>query len=149
MEDSVTTISREPIGPDLFVETPDGPRLLGGRHADGDITFPYKPADEGEPDVERIALPARGTVWTWSTQQYLPVNGYLGPETREDFAGFVFGYVDLPGACKVQTRLDVPVEGARESVAIGTEVELVLIPFPTKDGRELSTFAFRPVRSNA
>lgn len=142
-----------PIADDLFCETDDGVHLIGGRCGDCQrVTFParsrcgrcYGSA------IERELLPRRGAVWTWTTQSFLPKAPYIGPETDEDFTGFVVGYVELPGACRVQARFDVPAEEAAQRVAIGTEMESVAIEF-TKDadGRPVHVYAFRPVNSAA
>lgn len=139
----MTTLSRPAIADRLFTDS----GLVGGQCVGcHEVFFPWRdscPRDH-VPDPAQIVLPAVGTVWTFSTQEFLPVPPYAGRETLETFRPFVFGYVDLPGACKVQTRLDVPFERARELVPIGTEVSFVVIPFDHADGRELSTYAFRP-----
>ncbi len=138
-----------PIAEDLFCETDDGIRLMGSRCADcGQVTFPAR-SSCGQcygTTIERELLPRRGTVWTWTTQSFLPKEPYAGPETDETFTGFVVGYVDLPGACKVQARLDVPVDRAAELAAIGTEMESVAIEFTKdSDGKPVHVYAFRPV----
>ena len=138
-----------PIAENLFREADDGVHLIGGRCATCDsVTFPARETCGtcyGSAISEEL-LPRRGTVWTWTTQSFLPKAPYIGPETDDDFKGFVVGYVDLPGACRVQARLDVPVEEAATRAAIGTEMESVAIPFTTDDqGRVVHIYAFRPV----
>jgi uncharacterized OB-fold protein len=135
----------------LFRQTPDGPVLLGGSCAScGGAHFPRRQSCPfcSDGDVRAIELPRHGRVWSWTTQEYQPKAPYReavpGP-----FPGYVLGYVDLPGTCIVQTRLDVSVADAAARCAIGTEVELVLIPFDHEDGRALSTYAFRPLRSHS
>jgi uncharacterized OB-fold protein len=142
-------VALNPIAENLFRETDDGVHLIGGRCATCDaVTFPARQTCGncyGTAIGEEL-LPRRGTVWTWTTQSFLPKAPYIGPETDEDFTGFVVGYVDLPGACRVQARLDVPVEQAAELAAIGTEMESVAIPFTTDAaGRSIDIYAFRPV----
>jgi uncharacterized OB-fold protein len=143
----MTKTAREPVAGDLFTDR----SLVGGRcESCGETFFPWRdvcPKDHA-PGAVRVDLPRTGTVWSFSTQEFLPVAPYAGRETRETFVPFVFGYVDLPGACKVETRLDVPAERSRELVGIGTEVEFVTIPFDHADGRELTTYAFRPIRKD-
>lgn len=94
--------------------------------------------------VSIVDLPTRGRIWSWTTQEYQPKVPYR-EAVGETFPGYVLGYVELPGACVVESRLDVPVAGAAESVGVGTPVELVLLPFSHEDGRQLTTYAFRPV----
>lgn len=142
-----------PIAEDLFCETDDGVHLIGGRCAEcRQVTFPAR-IQCGccfGTVIERELLPRRGTVWTWTTQSFLPKAPYAGPETEEDFTGFVVGYIDLPGACRVQTRLDVPAEHAAEQAAIGTEMESVALEFTTNaDGQPVHIYAFRPVNNAA
>ena len=56
---------------------------------------------------------------------------------------FGVGYVELPGEVKVETRLT---ESDPDVLALGMEMELVVVPFRTDDdGNEVVTFAFRPV----
>jgi uncharacterized OB-fold protein len=51
------------------------------------------------------------------------------------------GYVELPDEVRVESRLTTT-----ESLRIGMDMELVLMPFRTDDaGNEVVTFAFRPV----
>lgn len=138
-----------PIAEGLFQETDDGVHLIGGRCSTCDsVTFPARRTCGHcyGSEITHELLPRRGTVWTWTTQSFLPKAPYIGKETDEDFTGFVVGYVDLPGACRVQARLDVPVECAAERAAIGTEMESVALPFTTDDqGRTVHVYGFRPV----
>jgi uncharacterized OB-fold protein len=133
----------------LFRETDSGIRLVGGRCGGcGAVMFPRRAACNrcGDGVVDEELLPRRGTVWTWTTQSFLPKAPYIGNETDADFTGYVVGYVDLPGACMVQTRIDVPPDQAAQLAPIGTEVEAVAIDFPCQpDGEVFHTYAFRPV----
>jgi uncharacterized protein len=138
-----------PIAENLFCETDDGVHLIGGRCSDcARVTFPARTRCGNcyGTAIEQELLPRRGTVWTWTTQSFLPKAPYAGPETEANFAGFVVGYVELPGACRVQARFDVPVDQAAERAAIGTEMESVAIEFNfDRDGRPIHIYAFRPV----
>ncbi|MGH3674330.1 MAG: Zn-ribbon domain-containing OB-fold protein [Mycobacterium sp.] len=138
-----------PIADNLFRQTTDGLHLIGGRCSNcGDVMFPVRAtcANCQSTEVAEELLPRRGSVWTWTTQSFLPKAPYTGSETEADFQGFVVGYVDLPGACLVQTRIDVPPERAADAAAIGTEVETVAIEFTRGgDGSPVHTYAFRPV----
>ncbi|MDT5317334.1 MAG: uncharacterized protein QOE74_6354 [Mycobacterium sp.] len=142
-------MSLKPLADNLFREADGGIRLVGGRCSGCDaVTFPLRSTcnqcDGGE--VREELLPRRGTVWTWTTQSFLPKAPYIGNETDADFPGYVVGYVDLPGACLVETRIDVPAGQAGELAPIGTEVESVAIEFPVQpDGEVFHTYAFRPV----
>lgn len=88
------------IDPDLF-ETSPTLRLFGGRErTTGRIVFPYAAEDER---FERVPLPDRGTLWSYTVQRFMPkAPPYAGAEPFEPFA---VGYVLLPGACIVAARL--------------------------------------------
>lgn len=64
---------------------------------------------------------------------------YIGPDAFEPFA---VGYVELPGAVIVETRLTGV---AFDDLRIGLEVETCLLPFAEDAaGKPLVTFAFQP-----
>lgn len=135
-----------PIAEGLFTEDVDGPRLLGSRCAEcATVVFPQATSCPrcGSDRVEEHGLARRGTLFTFTTQGFLPKEPYTGPETEESFAGFALGYVELAGEVMVQTRLTEP---DPQRLEIGMEMELVLVPFRTDpDGTEVLMFAFAPV----
>ncbi len=140
---------RRPIDPGLFTwpETPDRPaRLLGSRcTACGTVVFPGQDGCPscGTPGMAGVELGRRGTLWTWTSQDFRPKAPYVGPEPEEGFPGYLVGYVELPEGVRVIARL---VEVERADVHIGMELELVLVPFTTDpDGTEVVAYAFRPV----
>ncbi|SNS87223.1 Zn-ribbon domain-containing OB-fold protein [Rhodococcoides kyotonense] len=128
-------MDRPVIDASLFASL-EPPLLVGSRCVGCDVVvFPATtrcPACAAD-TVERLALPGRGTVWTWTTQSFTPKPPYETPESG--FEAFAVGYVDL-GSVLVESRL----EGA---VAIGDDVELVL----TEIGCTELGFAFRKVES--
>ncbi|WP_067662663.1 Zn-ribbon domain-containing OB-fold protein [Nocardia miyunensis] len=136
-----------PLAPGLFTWPADEPALLGGRCAScGHVAFPvgkYCLAC-GHADVAAIELPRRGRLWTFTTQQFRPpAPPYAGADSPETFMPYGVGYVELPGACKVESRLT---EADPAALSIGQEMELVVVPFGTApDGNQTVTFAFRPV----
>ncbi|WP_448586239.1 Zn-ribbon domain-containing OB-fold protein [Thermaurantiacus sp.] len=109
------------------------PRLIGGRcRATGRLVFPC-PADPGR--YEPVPLPPEGRIWSWTVQRFPPKSPpYAGTGPFEPFA---IGYVELPGALIVESRL---VGFPFESLKVGLPCRLVLEPF----GGRL-TFAFGPV----
>jgi uncharacterized OB-fold protein len=114
----------------------DPPRLAGSGCADCDVVvFPAADRCPGcaGVDVARVALPDRGTIWTWTTQSFAPKPPFEAPATG--FEPFVVGYVDL-GSVLVESRIV-------GTVAIGDEVELRLLKV---DDAEF-TFAFEKVAS--
>ena len=137
---------RVPVADGIFTWPSEQPQLIGSRcGACGIITFPSQDscprcaaADMGEQLLER-----RGRLWAWTTQSFPPPSPpYAGP-TGEAFVPFGIGYVELPGAVKVEARLT---EADPERLVEGMEMELVVIPFYTDaKGNEVMTFAFRPI----
>lgn len=127
------------IDPTLFTWPSERPELRGTRcRTCSWQAFPLRQACPrcASSDVTEELLPRTGVVWSFTTQAFPLKSPYTGPSE----ATFTLGYVDLDGL-KVEARLEVPVESARTSVAIGTPVELVIVPF----GDGTVTYAFRPV----
>jgi uncharacterized OB-fold protein len=128
-----------PIAPGIY--TDDGPaHLIGGRHRDtGQIVFPLPP--DGE-HYEPVALPTRGQLWSWTVQRFPPKSPpYAGPQPFEPFA---VGYVELPGALIVESRLT---DVAFDALQIGAPMDLAIVPLRLDpDGTTVTTFAFRPAR---
>jgi uncharacterized OB-fold protein len=136
-------MARVPIAEGVFTWPSDDPQLLGSRcSACGIVTFPAQgscPRCASTEMAER-ALPRRGRLWAWTTQEFPPPAPYAGP-SGDAFVPFGVGYVELPGEVKVEARL-TEMSGLR----IGMDMELVLVPFRTDaEGNEVVTFAFRPV----
>ncbi len=136
-----------PIAEGLFTWPSNDPRLLGSKcESCGVVTFPAQrscPACCGE-DVTTRELSRRGTIWTFTVQNFLPNRPpYNGPETAETFRPFAVGYVELPDETRVEARFktdDV------SKLHIGMEVELVVEPFTTnEDGQTVVAFFFQPV----
>ena len=139
-------VAQRPIAPDVFTWPDEPAHLLGSRcGACATVVFPAQDGCPrcGVPGMARTALSRRGTLWTWTTQDFLPKSPYAGPETEADFGGYLLGYVELPEGVRVITRL-VGVE--RADVAIGMELELVIVPFNVDpDGTEVLAYGFAPV----
>lgn len=141
------TTNRIPVAEGLFTWPADEPALIGSRCADCAVTtFPRqdgcpKCAGSGMADV---LLPRRGTLWTFTTQEFLPKSPpYAGEETAETFVPYGVGYVQLGEEVKVEGRLT---ESDVSRLRIGMQMELALIPLRrTPEGEEIVTFAFSPV----
>ena len=161
-----------PIADGVFTWPPPaaGPQLIGSRcrHC-GTVTFPRQhgcPNCTAE-EMDDTLLARRGTLWTWTTQGFLPKEPYRGPgsppqapapagavgeaaapageENEDDYEPYTLGYVELPGEVKVETRLT---ERDPARLRIGMEMELVLFPFRHEaDGTEVMGYAFQPVES--
>lgn len=137
-------MARVPVAEGLFTWSAGEPRLIGSRCAAcGIVTFPAQDSCPRCASTEMAghALPGRGRLWAWTTQEFPPPSPpYAGPN-GDDFVPYAVGYVELDGEVKVETRL-----ADASALRIGMEMELVLVPFRTDDaGNEVVTFAFRPV----
>jgi uncharacterized OB-fold protein len=119
------------------VEVVDGAaRLVAGRCSDcAEVHFPLRdrcPSCGG--GVERVLLPSRGTIWTWTTQGFEPKPPYLAD--GGDFEPYGVGYVEFDGFLRVEGRVT-----QADGLAIGMPVEVVAVE---RAGR--TTYAFAPVR---
>jgi uncharacterized protein len=130
-------MNQRPIAQNVFEPGP-APRLIGGRHLrTGRLVFPL---DVTDADYEACDLPPRGSLWSFTVQRFRPKTPpYAGPEAFEPFA---VGYVELPGALIVESRLTgIPFEQLR----IGMPLQLTSIPLcAAADGAMLCTYAFGP-----
>ena len=130
----------------LFTWPSNNPQLIASKCAGcGEITFPKQdscPACAGR-DPEEILLSQRGTLWTFTVQNFPPPRPFIGPNDRENFIPFGVGYVELPEGIRVEGRLTVN-DAAR--LDIGMEMELSIEKFVEDDeGRDVMTFAWKPV----
>jgi len=135
-------VNARPIAAGLFKTTPEL-RLIGGRdRKSGRLIFPPPPGDAES--FEPVDLPNRGLLWSYTVQRFAPKSPpYRG---EEPFADYAVGYVELPGALIVESRL---VDVAFDRLRIGMPMELTVVPFTTdEDGTEVLTYAFRPVEEN-
>ena len=133
---------------DVFTWPSDEPQLIGGRCSDCEaVTFPAQGscARCGSVEVAAHLLPRRGTLWTFTTQEFLPKEPYAGGETLETFRPYGVGIVQLGDEVRVEGRLT---ESDPQKLRIGMEVELTIVPFRVDpDGTEVMVFAFAPAGS--
>jgi uncharacterized OB-fold protein len=128
-------VSPVPIAPNVFVTEPEL-RLLGGRHRHTHkIVFPLPSTG----DYDRIELPPRGVLWSFTMQRFPPKSP---PYRRaEPFTPFAVGYVELPGALIVEGPLtDVTFEDLR----LGLPMQLTTVDCGREAGEIVQTYAFRP-----
>ena len=78
-------------------------------------------------------LPRRGTLWTWTTQEFLPKEPYAGGETDGDLPAL--RRRARPARRRGPGRGPADRGRSRASCDFGMEVELVVVPFRTDDGR--------------
>ena len=130
-----------PIDPELW-SNDEEPHLMGGRLPSGEIVFPMPQGDAAN-GVEPYKLARQGTLWSWTSQGFLPKEPYEGPgsgpdEGPPDFVPFLLGYVELPGEVIVESRI---VDAKHEDLKLGMPVEFCIVPF----NDQYTTFAFQPV----
>jgi uncharacterized OB-fold protein len=127
-----------------LVTAGDTPQLIGSRCRDcGVMTFPRQsdcPRCTGD-GMEEALFDRRGTLWTFTTQQFIPKSPpYIRVETEETFVPYGVGYVEFAGQARVEGRLT---EADPAKLRIGMEMETVVIPLTD----DTDTYAFRPVGS--
>ncbi|HNP56750.1 MAG TPA: OB-fold domain-containing protein [Gordonia sp. (in: high G+C Gram-positive bacteria)] len=133
------------IAADLFVRDDGAVRLVASRRtATGVVDFPALTGDQGAAgDVEQILLSPRGTLFTWTTQEFPPPSPpYAG--APGDFEPYAVGYVEFPEGILVEGRLTV---NDPAQLVIGALMETVTIPFDLAGDpvRSVETFGFAPV----
>lgn len=139
---SDTSTASVPLAAGLFTWPSDSPALLGSRCAEcATMTFPthYGCPKCSSDAMTTVELGTRGTVWTWTSQEFKPPPPYAGPD---EFVAYYVGYVELPGELIVETYFTGYDDQHPE---IGDDVELTIIAFGRNvDGDEVVTYAFQP-----
>lgn len=139
------TAQSVPFAADVFTWPSEAPQLIGARCPQcAAVTFPMQPSCPrcGSTQMERHLLPRRGTLWSWTTQEFLPKEPYAGGETEETFKPFGVGVIQLGDEVRVEARLT---EADPKKLKFGGEVELTLFPFRTEGETTVLSFAFKPV----
>ena len=140
------TVAQVPFAPDVFTWPSESPQLIGAKCPACDaITFPFQASCPrcGLDEMAQHLLPRRGTLWTWTTQEFLPKEPYAGGETVETFRPYGVGMAQLGDEVRVEGRLT---ESDPSKLEIGMEVELAVVPFRTEpDGTDVMVYAFTPV----
>ena len=137
--------NKVPIAEGLFTWPSDNPALLASRCGQcGIATFPAAEscmACSGQ-EVSIEELPRKGTLWTWTVQQFMPKSPYHSNETPETFQPYGVGYVELPGGVRVEGRLT---ENDPRKLHIGMEMELLFDTYRVEaNGDEVISFFFKP-----
>jgi len=142
----VPAVPQVAFAPDVFTWPDDAPRLISGRcGVCAAVAFPAPPscARCGSVDVEQHLLPRQGTLWTFTTQEFLPKEPYASGETMETFKPYGVGLIELGNEVRVEARLT---ESDASKLRIGMEMQLVVVPFRVDpDGTEVMTYAFEVV----
>ena len=139
-----------PIAEGLFTWPSAKPALLASRcRKCGIAAFPVASscmACSGQ-DVEIEELPSRGTLWTWTVQQFMPKEPYKSDETARDFQSV---WRRLSRAPRVASGWRVVLtENDPQKLQIGMEMDVVFEPYRTEEnGDEVINFFFRPVQQS-
>ena len=144
-------MNRVPFAPGVFTWPSEEPQLIGGRCGPcAAVAFPVSTSCPrcGSTEISEHRLPRRGSLWTWTTQGFLPKEPYAGGETPETFQPYGVGVVQLGDEVRVEGRLT---ESDPDRLEIGMEMEVVVVPFRMErgadgeDDTEVMVFAFAPV----
>lgn len=143
-------MTQVPIADGMLALTAErAPRLLASRcESCAALVFPVASGCPrcGSTDLTTTELSPRGTLWTWTSQEFRPVSPpYAG---AEDFTPYYAGFVEVPEGLCVETRLTGYAAGRKPR--IGEEVSLVALPFTTDgDGNEVVVPAFAPTPADS
>ena len=142
-------MSNKPIHANLFTWPADNPSLLGGLcgHC-GEVSFPAQNSCRhcSGTGSSVIELGDRGTLWTWTVQNFLPKPPYVTDQTAATFKPYGVGYVEMPAGVRVESRL---LTSDPKKLHIGMPMQLVIERFSRNDqgGHNLS-FAFDCLEAN-
>jgi len=134
---------RIPVASGLFVEAPEGPRLIGSRCRT--CTTPYFPKSAvcHNPEckashIEDALFGPTGTLWSVAVQDYPPP-----PPAKFDkpYQPYAMGVVDLDDGLRVLGRMT---SSDPRSVQVGARVELVIDALCHDDeGNEIVSWKFK------
>lgn len=141
-EPTADSIGRRWVDDALFVDPTEtsSPVLAGARCPRcATTTFPHQGGCPrcGGAEMERIALPTTGTLWSFTVQYFQPKTPF---RSFEPFEPYGVGYVDLGDVC-VEARLTV---NDPDALALGMPMELVGLPVFADGDVRVDTFAFTP-----
>jgi uncharacterized protein len=139
-------MAQVPIAGGMLTALDGEPRMLASRCSRCDaLAYPVQQgcARCGSVDLRALQLSPRGTVWTWTSQEFLPkAPPYAGPETAQTFTPYLVGFVEVPEGLCVETRL---VGFGDRRPRIGEQVRLVVTPLRVdEEGNEVVLPAFGP-----
>lgn len=132
----LAAVNDRPIAANVFKTAPEL-RLIAARHRQsGQVVFP---APSDLESYETIDLPSRGTLWSYTVQRFPPKSPpYRG---AEPFSPFAVGYIELPGALILESRL---VDAPFEQLRVGLPMELTTFNLRSDGQDRIVMFAFRP-----
>jgi uncharacterized protein len=136
------------IADNLFRVDGDRAVLLGSRRrSTGVAKFPaerpelFDASPEIQADIEPLELSTEGTLYTFTTQEFVPPLPYKGKRDPKVFKPYVVGYVELGEGLLVESLI-IGATGA--DLQIGQPMASATTTLETEAGESFLTFAFRP-----
>jgi uncharacterized OB-fold protein len=138
-----SAVNQVPIAEGLFTWPSKEPQLIASKCSRcSEVSFPKQDSCPNctSNSTEEVLLGRRGSLWTWTIQNFPPPPPYTG--NVDPFTPYGIGYIELPEGIRIESRLTASDPQALE---IGMEMELVIEKFrDADDGQELMTFAYQP-----
>lgn len=124
----------------------DGDRVVlfgSKRRSTGAVRFPAERPElfDDTDDIVPIELSTQGTLFTFTTQEFVPPLPYKGDRSPERFTPYVVGYIELPEGVLVESLI---VGADASGLRIGQPMVSTTTTLETTDGQSLVTFAFTP-----
>jgi uncharacterized OB-fold protein len=123
----------------------DGRAVLFGsrRRSSGVVKFPAERPElfDGDDDIELIELSTEGTLFTFTTQEFVPPLPYKGDRSPEKFKPYIVGFVELAEGVLVETLI---IDAPADELRIGQEMVSTTTTLETAEGQALVTYAFHP-----
>ncbi|CAN5810303.1 hypothetical protein BH10ACT9_BH10ACT9_05570 [soil metagenome] len=123
----------------------DGRAVLFGsrRRSSGVVKFPAERPElfDGDDDIELIELSTEGTLFTFTTQEFVPPLPYKGDRSPEKFRPYVVGFIELGEGVLVEALI---IDAPAGELRIGQQMVSTTTTLATADGQSLVTYAFRP-----
>jgi uncharacterized OB-fold protein len=128
----------------------DGERaVLHGsrRRSTGVVKFPAERPElfdanpDVQEDIEPLELPTEGTLFTFTTQEFVPPLPYKGNRSPDVFRPYIVGFVQLGERVLVESLI---IGAAVSELRIGQQMVSATTTVETEAGESLLTYAFRP-----
>ena len=136
------------IADNLFRVDGDRAVLFGSRRrSTGVVKFPAERAElfEANPDtqadIEPLELSTEGTLYTFTTQEFVPPLPYKGTRDPKSFRPYVVGFIELAEGLLVESLI---IGAALGDLRIGQPMVSATTTLETEAGESFTTFAFRP-----
>ena len=132
------------IAEGLFRVDGDRAVLFGSkRRSTGAIRFPAERPElfDDTDDIVPIELCTQGTLFTFTTQEFVPPLPYKGDRSPQGFKPYVVGYIELPEGILVESLI---VGVGASDLRIGQPMASTTTTLDTTDRQSLVTFAFTP-----